>query len=174
MSHSLSPKLFSILSRRLGKPIEYKAWAVSPGDFAAALKRFQKDGFRGLNVTIPHKQSAFKKAARLTPEARAIGAVNVLRFSPGGLKGHNTDASGFADALAGARFKARGKDAVIFGAGGAARAVGYALGRGGRFACRPGRLKDSEPRRFGNVFRGRVRGGPRRPARCGSTRRLWA
>lgn len=131
VSHSLSPKLFAALSRKLGRAIDYKAYLVAPEELGPRLKQFKAQGFSGLNVTIPHKQSAYKKAARLTPEARAIGAVNVLRFSPGGLKGHNTDAAGFADALAGQGFKARGKDAVIFGAGGAARAVGYALGRAG-------------------------------------------
>lgn len=169
VSHSLSPKLFSVLSWLLGRTIRYKAWEVDPGNLKAALKRFEKEGFAGLNVTIPHKQSAFKSAARLTPEARAIGAVNVLRFSPGGLKGHNTDAAGFGDALAAVDFKARGKDALIFGAGGAARAVGYALGRAGarrvRFVGRtPRRAQETARALEARFSRTRFEVGPAVPA----------
>jgi shikimate dehydrogenase len=65
----------------------------------------------------------------LTPEARLAGAVNAVRCGQGRLLGHNTDSAGFADALRGAGFAARGCDALVFGAGGAARAVLCALGR---------------------------------------------
>ncbi len=84
---------------------------------------------------MPLKEEAAASADTLTPSARALGAVNVLRFGRG-VTGHNTDGEGLRDALRRAGVKARGKDALVFGAGGAARAAGWALAREGARAVR--------------------------------------
>lgn len=136
---SRSPRLFARLARLLRRSISYEAVAVRPRALAAAAARARGQGWRGVNVTVPLKAEAAGLADRLTPAARALGAVNVLRFS-GETVGHNTDAEGLRDALRRSGVRARGKDALVFGAGGAARAAGWALAREGakniRFAAR--------------------------------------
>ena len=137
VSHSRSPRLFARLGSLLNRSITYEAVLVS--DLPAAVKKARASGWRGANVTVPLKEAAAALAGRLTPAARALGAVNVLRFDRG-IVGHNTDAEGLRDALHGAGLKIRGKNALVFGAGGAARAAGWALAREGarrvRFCAR--------------------------------------
>ncbi|MFI5360769.1 MAG: shikimate dehydrogenase family protein [Elusimicrobiota bacterium] len=128
VSHSRSPRLFSRLGRLLKRSISYEA--VEVRDLPAAVAAARAKGWRGASVTVPLKQEAAALAGRLTPAARALGVVNVLRFS-GGVVGHNTDAEGLRDALRDAGVKIRGKSALVFGAGGAARAAGGALAREG-------------------------------------------
>jgi shikimate dehydrogenase len=82
-------------------------------------------GFRGANVTIPHKQAALALATHPTPRARAIGAANTLSFGPDRLVGaDNTDAPGLIASLP---FSAPGRTALVLGAGGSARAAVWAL-----------------------------------------------
>lgn len=131
IGHSRSPKLFSLLGRLLNKKLSYKAVEVKKDDFAATAERSRKAGWRGASVTIPFKLDAAKAASRLTPAARAIGAANVLRFEGKTFTGHNTDADGLMDALKFAGVEMGGVHALVFGAGGAARAAGYALAKGG-------------------------------------------
>ncbi len=131
VGHSRSPKLFSILARLLKRKISYKAVAVAPGDFMAAALGARARGWRGVNVTIPFKIAAAAGADQLTPVARALGAVNTLRFDRTGMFGHNTDADGLGDALKYEKIILKGKEALIFGAGGAARAAAWALARNG-------------------------------------------
>ena len=140
LGHSHSPKLFSILARLIKMKISYEAVEVSVGGLPAATAWARAREWRGASVTIPFKIEAAKAASRLTPAARAVGAVNALRFEGEKIVGHNTDAQGLRDALKHARVAAGGRDALIFGAGGAARAAGYALGKNGartvRFTAR--------------------------------------
>jgi shikimate dehydrogenase len=127
--------LFSILARLLNKKVRYTAVEVQDGEFVAAVERARRNDWRGANVTIPFKLEAARLAVRLTPTARALGAVNTLRFGRV-VTGHNTDAEGLRDACRRAGVKARGKDALIFGAGGAARAAGWALAKDGARSIR--------------------------------------
>lgn len=139
VGHSRSPRLFARLSRELGRPIAYAAVAAEPGTLAQVVEGARAAGWRGANVTVPLKLEALGLAGRLTSAARAVGAVNVLRFDRV-VVGHNTDGEGLRDALARARVSARGRAALVFGAGGAARAAGWALAKDGartvRFASR--------------------------------------
>lgn len=123
VSHSRSPRLFRALGAR------YDAVRVPAARFSRDVAALAARGYRGVNVTIPHKLAAFRFSKKATPEARAVGAANVLRFGPRGAVAHNTDAAGFLDELRELGFSPRGKDAVIFGRGGAAKAVGFALRR---------------------------------------------
>lgn len=130
VGHSLSPKLFEILGLMLRRPIEYTAVEIKDGQLAAAIKEARNNGWRGVNITIPFKIEAHKLAVTLTPQAKTLGVVNVFKFGDS-LTGHNTDAEGLMDALKFAGVIMSGKDALVFGAGGAARAAGWALAKGG-------------------------------------------
>lgn len=106
----------------------YEAVDVAPEDFASFLRSIGEAGFRGGNVTIPHKEAAFSLVDDADDAASKIGAVNTVWIDSGRLCGTNTDWLGFAanlDAAAGDWDKA--ESAVILGAGGAARAILYAL-----------------------------------------------
>ena len=83
---------------------------------------------RGLNVTIPYKESIIQYLDRLDPEAAKIGAVNTIEFSPEGLVGHNTDVYGFQESLLSV-LQEEDKYALILGTGGASKAVAFALNR---------------------------------------------
>jgi shikimate dehydrogenase len=104
--------------------------AVKPEDFSTVVRGLMKAGFRGSSVTIPHKEAAFALCHHSDLAARAAGAVNLLIFHENGrIEGRNTDATGLAESLReklGPDF-ARGKTAVVLGAGGAARAAVVAL-----------------------------------------------
>lgn len=130
IGHSRSPYIFSRLGRLLDKSLSYKAVEVK-GDFAATAQRSRKAKWRGASVTIPFKLEAFRLADRLTPVARAVGAVNVIKFDRQHITGHNTDADGLMDALKFAGVVMSGVRVQVFGAGGAARAAGYAAAKGG-------------------------------------------
>jgi shikimate dehydrogenase len=135
VAHSRSPAIFRRLSRMIVRKVEYRTVVVKPGALAAAVAKARAEGWRGANVTVPLKEEAFALAERLTPAARAVGAVNVLRFDKT-IVGHNTDGEGLRDALRRAGIRARGKRALVFGAGGAARAAGWALGKNGARSVR--------------------------------------
>jgi shikimate dehydrogenase len=131
LSHSLSPKLHEAAFKALGWQGEYRLYPVAPGEIpglAELTNAMRNSEIQGLNVTIPHKQAIIALLDELTPSAQAIGAVNTLYFQDGKLIGHNTDASGFlADQ---AKFLGKSlyeKKALVMGAGGAARAVVFAL-----------------------------------------------
>jgi len=131
LSHSLSPKLHGAAFAALAIHGEYLLYPVAPGAIGglAELARHMRDGeIDGLNVTIPHKQAIIPLLDELTPSAKAIGAVNTLYLNNGKLIGHNTDAPGFlADQARFLRNSVIEKKALVLGAGGAARAVVYAL-----------------------------------------------
>lgn len=131
LGHSRSPELHSGFLRACGLDGEYRLYPVPPDDENALRHLFnsiRRGEIHGLNVTIPHKERAAKLADRLTPAAEAIGAVNTLWAENGLLWGDNTDAPAFWEDL---REKwpdaERGGLALVLGAGGAARAVVYAL-----------------------------------------------
>jgi shikimate dehydrogenase len=136
VSHSRSPKIFSALSHLIKRPIRYIAVEVKDAQFAATAERSRKAGWRGVNVTIPFKLEAAKYADRLTNAARVMGAVNVLRFDAKDTVGHNTDGEGLRDALKFMGIGMSGIRVLVFGAGGAARAAGWALAKGGAKSVR--------------------------------------
>ena len=135
VDHSLSPVLHDAAARALGLERDYVLLPVPPGEMPAATRRLASDGFAGANVTTPHKDAAFELTSEPTPDAALLRAVNTFEpieiGSPdSGLRGHNTDAPGFADFLeVEVAFDASGKTALLFGAGGAARACALALVR---------------------------------------------
>ena len=129
VGHSLSPRLHGFWLEHHGIDGAYVPLAVAPEQFEASLRGLAGMGFRGVNITIPHKQAALALCDEVAPLAARIGAVNTLVFEDGRLKGSNSDAFGFLENLrqgAPAWDPAAGP-ALILGAGGAARAIAVAL-----------------------------------------------
>jgi len=130
VAHSRSPAVHNAALAELGLAGEwsYEAIDLAPVEFAPRVRAMEREGFVGANVTIPHKEAALRLADTASPVAQAIGAANTLSFEAGGIQADNTDAGGLIDALPGA---VRGRRALVLGAGGAARAVVWALLREG-------------------------------------------
>lgn len=131
VAHSLSPAMHNAGFREAGLNACYLAFPVPAADLARALAGLRAVGFLGANVTVPHKEQALYLADGVDPVARAAGAVNTLAWEDGRLVGYNTDGDGFLASLAEAGFDPRGREALLFGAGGAARGVALALLRAG-------------------------------------------
>jgi shikimate dehydrogenase len=130
VAHSRSPRLHGYWLRAYGIDGAYVPLPVRPENVAAALRALPVLGFAGVNVTVPHKESALSAVDRSDGTARRIGAVNTIVVAPDGtLDGRNSDAFGFAENLrAGVPgWSPKVGPAVILGAGGAARAVAVAL-----------------------------------------------
>jgi shikimate dehydrogenase len=129
IKHSRSPKIHGYWLERYGIPGSYVAVDVVPEDFSDFAASVRAGAYAGGNVTIPHKEAAFKAVDRRDEAASAIGAVNTLWVEDGLLHGSNTDAYGFAANLdeRAPGWANGGGAAVVLGAGGAARAVLFAL-----------------------------------------------
>ena len=129
IAQSLSPLIHNGWMRDHGVVSNYRGFQVASGDLPSALETLAHRGVNGLNVTMPHKIEALKLSADITPRAKAIGSANTLwRTGEGTWGADNTDAPGFIAALT-PLFEEpiTGKRALVLGAGGAARAVVYAL-----------------------------------------------
>ena len=129
VSHSRSPRLHGHWLETLGIDGAYVPLPVQPDRFADAVKALADLGFRGANVTIPHKQAAFEVCDVVDATAQRAGAVNTLVFRDGRIEGSNTDGFGFLESV---REQAPGWQpaqgpVVLLGAGGAARAIAAAL-----------------------------------------------
>lgn len=122
VAHSRSPAMHAAAFASLGLPHHYLAFHVAPAGLGAAIAGARALGFGGLNLTLPHKQSALAHVDRLTDVARRIGAVNTVIFTGDEVVGDNTDGAGFVAAareLEGPPVEV----ATVLGAGGAALAV---------------------------------------------------
>lgn len=131
IGHSVSPVLHLTALTEAGLKGKYDLFQVSPlpdgqEELEALINLLRSGELHGLNVTIPHKQSVFSLVDELTPSAAAIGAVNTLYMKSGQLVGDNTDAPGFWGDLSHLPIQ-NAKSALVLGAGGASRAVVYAL-----------------------------------------------
>ena len=129
VGHSLSPRLHGFWLRQHRIDGAYLPLAVAPDRLEQALRALPAMGFRGVNLTIPHKEPALALVDRVTPAAVRIGAINTVIVGEGGLIGDNTDGYGFmANLAAGAPgWQPAAGPAVLLGAGGAARAIAVAL-----------------------------------------------
>lgn len=129
VSHSLSPAMHNTAFKAMGMECEYHAFRVSPESLHDAIYGAYALGFGGLNLTIPLKEKALDivKPAELS---RQIGAVNTVDFK-NGIVGYNTDGLGAKMALEGGGVKVRGKNVLLLGAGGAARAIAFQLASDG-------------------------------------------
>ena len=127
VAHSRSPAMHNGALEALGLAPDwrYQLLPVPPELLADTVRALPAAGFRGANVTIPHKEAALALADGATPRARAIGAANTLLFTPEGrIDADNTDAPGLIAALP---EPPQGRTALVLGAGGSARAAAWAL-----------------------------------------------
>lgn len=132
VAHSVSPAMHNAAFAAHTLPDRYALWPTSAALLLERVASLREPQMRGANVTIPHKTAVMSLLDLLEPDAQAIGAVNtIVREADGRLRGSNTDAPGFARALATADYRVSSGRAVVLGAGGAARAVVYALVQGG-------------------------------------------
>jgi shikimate dehydrogenase len=133
VEHSLSPAMHNAAFDALGLNWRYVPLPVPPGQVKTAVRGLAALGFRGANVTVPHKQAVMPVLDSIVPNARALGAVNTLvigRRADGTstIGGYNTDDKGFVGALRQGGFEPEdGGNIVVVGAGGAARAVVFGL-----------------------------------------------
>lgn len=130
VGHSRSPAMHAaaLAELGLGEEWSYEAIDLAPDAFDATVRAMPAEGFAGANVTVPHKGAALALADELSETAREIGAANTLVFDAGEIRAENTDADGLLRALPGSP---GGKRALVLGAGGAARAIVWALVREG-------------------------------------------
>jgi shikimate dehydrogenase len=122
----LSPRIFSVLKHYLQKELSYHFLECSPLQLPSFIQK-SKESYRGFNVTIPFKEAIIPHLDELDPVAKEIGAVNVVAIHGGKLKGFNTDYLGVMETLKENGVALKGKEVVVFGAGGAAKGVVYAL-----------------------------------------------
>lgn len=128
LKHSISPQFQQVAFDYLGLDIRYEVWETAKDELPNVVEGVRDASRLGANVTIPHKEAVLPLLDKVDQLARRIGAVNTIVKKDGKLVGYNTDANGFIRALEeDGGFVPKGKRAVLIGAGGAARAAGFAL-----------------------------------------------
>jgi shikimate dehydrogenase len=129
VAHSKSPLIHNYWLRKYGLHGLYEALDVAPDDLAACIGRLALLGYKGFNITVPHKKNALQACNTVDDLTRALGAVNTITIRAGKLAGTNTDVFGFIENLRTARpeFDFKAGPAAVLGAGGAARAVVHGL-----------------------------------------------
>lgn len=128
IQHSLSPAMHNASFSEQGLDWVYVPFHVQPDHLRDAIRGMKGLHITGLNVTIPHKEAVAPFLDSLTERARLIGAVNTIHLQQGELIGDNTDGAGFLRSLREeAEFEPAGKNILVVGAGGAARAIGVQL-----------------------------------------------
>jgi len=128
LEHSLSPSMQNAWFQALELPFIYLPFCVPPEDFYGALEGLLVLGARGVNITLPYKQDAWRVADELSPEAERAGAVNTLLFHHDALWGYNTDVLALQEGLSRLNLPQAGGRCVLLGSGGAAAGALAALG----------------------------------------------
>lgn len=149
VAHSVSPAMHNAAFRATKLNWQYEALPVPPERLADEVTRYIGEGYRGFNVTIPHKHAALSlpQIADISPAAAAIGAANTLAAQPdGALSAHNTDWEGFTRDLRMYRVQPDQLNCLVLGTGGSADAVVYALEQmHARSITRVSRTPDKRP-----------------------------
>lgn len=127
IEHSLSPIMHNVAFQRLNLNSVYLAFKVRSQDLEAAIAGMRSLGILGFNVTVPHKVSVMKYLDKVDRQVVEIGAVNTVVNKDGVLMGYNTDGAGALAALREKGVEAKGRKVVLLGAGGAARALAFAI-----------------------------------------------
>jgi shikimate dehydrogenase len=127
--HTLSPAMQNAAFEAFGLDAVFLAFEVPAGEAESAVRGVRALGMSGLNVTMPHKEVVLPFLDEADETARALGSVNTILNQDGRLRGFNTDGAGAHHALEESRVTLAGKKLVLLGAGGAAKAIAYALAR---------------------------------------------
>ena len=123
VEHSISPLIHNTIAEKMGIDMVYTTFKVEDDQVDSAIEGAYALNILGGNVTVPHKQAVMNKLVEIDPMAQKIGAVNTFVRVEGGYKGYNTDIIGFERELIDAGIEVEGRDVVMLGAGGAARAI---------------------------------------------------
>ncbi len=129
ISHTLSPVMHALFLAHFRVNGTYQARQVKLNSLSDAFQSFRSERLTGINVTAPLKNGVVQFMDELTDEAKLIGCVNTIKFREEKIIGHNTDAIGFQASLRADDVSLAGKNVFLFGAGGAAKAVLFALVR---------------------------------------------
>jgi len=132
IEHSISPEIHNSSFSKLKLNCIYLAHRVEKSHLREAIEGFKALGYSGVNVTIPHKVEVIKYLDEVSPEAKAIGAVNTIVFKKGKASGYNTDGTGALLALKEAGVEVENTRVVVLGYGGAARAIAASLALKGK------------------------------------------
>ncbi|MFX1587159.1 MAG: shikimate dehydrogenase [Promethearchaeota archaeon] len=127
IEHSMSPIMHNAAIKDLGLDYLYIAFDIPPNRLKEAIKGLKTLNIRGINVTLPYKEKVMKFIDKVDEIAQKIGAINTIKNEDGLLIGRNTDAEGANKALFDAGCEITGKNVVLIGAGGAAKAISYSL-----------------------------------------------
>lgn len=123
LGHTASPAIHEKIYQAMGISGTYDVLEMPPDQLEGNMKYLAKDGYTGCNVTIPYKRDVMPYLTDISREARIIGAVNTIHFTDEGAFGYNTDYGGFGRSLEQAGIGVAGRDCVVLGTGGAARAI---------------------------------------------------
>ncbi len=129
LTYTFSPPMHNKAFEALDLNYKYLPFVVEPKALESAIDGIKSLNIKGINVTMPHKETVIDFLDELSAEAATIGAVNTIKNDNGRLIGYNTDARGFIKSLEEESFNPTGKTAIILGTGGAAKAVAAALAR---------------------------------------------
>lgn len=127
LSHTLSPLMHNSVFKKYKMNWEYKVFEIKQEDLSIFIKSVKKENIKGLNVTIPYKQTVMFMLDKIDKVAKTIGAVNTILNKEGKLIGYNTDYIGFLQSLQKNKINLKNKNVVMFGSGGAAHAVAYSI-----------------------------------------------
>lgn len=127
LSHSFSPKLHGIIFEKLGIRGQYDLFEVEPHNLSSIMNHLKTLSCKGVNVTIPYKIDIMGYIDEISPEARAIGAVNTISFLEEGTIGYNTDYHGFGMLLNHNSIEVNKNKFVVLGSGGVAKSVAQYL-----------------------------------------------
>lgn len=126
-SHSVSPELFALYAKEFNLDYSHLKIDVEPKNLSASIQALKKLNFSGLNVTLPYKGKIMKYVDIVDPEARAIGAINTIVNKGGKLYGYNTDSYGAITSIKQWGNNIKDKKVLVFGTGGASRALVFGL-----------------------------------------------
>lgn len=155
IGHTLSPVMHNASIAALGLDAIYLAFDVHPDQLMAVLPGMRSMGFGGVNLTIPHKEVAFRGLEQLDASAKLLGAVNTVQFVDGGMIGHNTDGYGFLRALEEVFGRnTQGDQVFVLGSGGAGRAVALMAAQSGAREVTLADLDRARSERVGEEIRG--------------------
>ncbi len=116
--HSFSPAMHNFISEYMNMDYTYSAFTVSPENLGDAIRGMRAMGFRGMNVTAPHKIEVMQYLDEISPEAKLLGSVNTIVNRNGRLTGYNTDSEGFYMSLKNAGVRIQNTDILVMGCGG--------------------------------------------------------
>ena len=127
ISHSLSPQIHSLFAKEFSIDLEYQKFDINKDNFLDNIKRLEREGYAGLNITLPLKNNAFQICDEVSERASLCKSVNTITFSDNKIFGDSTDGRGLVSDLKNKNINIKDKSILLVGAGGAANGVIYDL-----------------------------------------------